>query len=398
MAQTQKFEKVVILNSSLDSDIFPNNSSTNFTNRIYPINQEQSYDAVFPMMCSVPIISAPPDPDPSIKLYRLNDRGKVMFRDWYVLSNSTSEKTITCESVGTSNTVTLDLKLKIGIRLKPRLDLSKHVFEEKQDIATFCDFEIYLELGDWQKNATQDFILVAPNDNPMMCCLKSESINNHLYWEMKRGQTLAWKIEGNFEGDGSAIADVGISPDTGINIVKKRLWKETDLKYINWSTPEIIQLLNNMNSNTNIQFYHIYFRNLKVAFPTNIWEEIEFTPNKTVADISDDNQQIYVHCNNIHLNRIANQNEPIFQDMFISKNAIETGRLTDYLSIPNHLPLNLNSQLTSQLTFELLNAVGEENDFIDLERSTIIVCKLIKKYYDFSDAKKKTYIANLLTY
>lgn len=399
MAQTQKYEKVVILNSSLDNNIFPSNTSISFTNRIYPINQDQTYDAVYPMFSSVPLIQEPspePDPDPPTVYFRLNDKGRKIFTEPYTLLNSTLEVSIMCQSIGNWQTEELPLKLKFSIQMKPRLDISKHVFYKKQNIDTFCDFFLFIEHGNYLENATDDFIVITPDDNPMFGCLRRPvTINKHLFWSIKKDQTLTWNLKGTFENSGSVTATIGLDNK---NYVYKRLYKESDIRTIHWNAAEIEELLTIMNDSSNdFNMFNVYFRNVKATFPEDIWDEFEFAVDKPL-NLSDDNQQIYVHCNQINLTRIANQNEPIFQDMFISNNAIESGRLTEYSSIPNHIPLTLNTDMISEMSFEFLNALGEQNNFIDLERSTIIVCKLIKKYYDFSDAQKKTYLTNIFTY
>src|SRR6202000_2024078 len=117
MAQTQKYEKVVILNSSLDKDIFEENSSTNFSNQIYPISQFQKYDSVVPMMTSIPIIKIPPeppDPDPPIKLYRLNQLGKELFNNKnYLLENCVKALKIKAKGEGLES----ELRCFVGIEL-----------------------------------------------------------------------------------------------------------------------------------------------------------------------------------------------------------------------------------------------------------------------------------------
>lgn len=396
MAQTQKYEKVVILNSSLDNEIYSDNDSSSFTNRIYPISENQSYDAVFPMMTSVPLIVAPEKQSASTSLFRLNDKGKKLFSDWYTIDGSVTEITVQVVLRGWVNDLEDVLKIKFGIRIKPKLDISKHVFYSKQDLTHLFDYDVFVTHGNVSGNATSDLIIIAPNDNPMLGLLApTREIGDHQFWLIRTNQTLNWTLKGTFEGEGSCSANIGIIKNN-LTVIK-RLWKTTDIETVNWSYGEIVDLLTLMNNpGKEFNFYNISFDSLQVELPKNIWQEIQFTPNAPISEISDDNQQIYVHCENIDLNRIANQNEPIFQDMFISNNAIQSGRLTDYPSIPNHIALNLNAQIVSELHFEFLNAVGEPNGYIDQEKSTIIVCKLIKKYYDFSDAKKKTYLTNII--
>src|ERR1700743_2261764 len=135
MAQTQKYEKVVILNSSLDKDIFEENSSTNFSNQIYPISQFQKYDSVVPMMTSIPIIKIPPeppDPDPPIKLYRLNQLGKELFNNKnYLLENCVKALKIKAKGEGLES----ELRCFVGIELINNINISNHVFELKQNIS-----------------------------------------------------------------------------------------------------------------------------------------------------------------------------------------------------------------------------------------------------------------------
>jgi|ERR1700743_3186 len=413
MAQTQKYEKVVILNSSLDKDIFEENSSTNFSNQIYPISQFQKYDSVVPMMTSIPIIKIPPeppDPDPPIKLYRLNQLGKELFNNKnYLLENCVKALKIKAKGEGLES----ELRCFVGIELINNINISNHVFELKQNIDKFFTPVVFFRFYKKEFFAAQNdmVFLGGLTCNPIISSLKAEYIkfNNHSGWDIQTNQILQWNFSNSFNDriGGLFVGTVQLEMDE-INFFKPSNWNNTTLtvalpnenpEISPWTPEDTIEFRRLLNEEPiKLNFYKLTLHDdYQITFPTDIWEEINFTPN-CYSEIGDDNQQIYVHNNNIELNRIANQNEPIFQDLFLSKNGIASNRLTDYISIPNSIPLTLNNSLISEMGFQFLNAIGVENQVIDLERSTIVLCKLIKKYYNFSDGKKKTYITDVLTY
>lgn len=110
--------------------------------------------------------------------------------------------------------------------------------------------------------------------------------------------------------------------------------------------------------------------------------------------LSNENELLFIHSDQIENSRIANQYEPIFDDIQITETDLEWGRVNYYLTIPNYIPINLSQSMINYITFEILNAFGEPNPNVDKTQPTIIICKLIKKYYDILDAKKKTFLTD----
>ena len=392
MAQTQKYEKIVILNSSSDNDIYPENTSTRFTNRVYPISESQTYDAVFPMMTSIPISLVP---EPS--LYILNEEGRKYF-DPEGISGTRFARSFKGE--------TSDGKQEYGqfaywVSIRPTLDVRNKQFFTKQE--TLLNFLISYNFNIAHVRSdplTKEYIVLTPNENPIIASLqKGVNIGDHYGFDILPPY-LEWQAdyECPLPAGGRITAKVGFLPVNSNEIMLKERYEPKDcLSWNNtWTHDELQSFCDKVNQvPREVNLYKVWLRTFRIdPIPSDIWITLE---NQQEA-IDDDNQQIYVHSEDINLTRIANQNEPIFQDLFISGNATDSGRITEYLSIPNFIPLTLNTPIVGDMTFELLNAVGERNVYIDRKRSTIIVCKLIKKYYDFSDAKKKTYITNLLTY
>ena len=89
--------------------------------------------------------------------------------------------------------------------------------------------------------------------------------------------------------------------------------------------------------------------------------------------LSYENNQVYVHCDNIVLSRISNQNENIYQDFYIANENIKNERITDYVSLPMYTPIKLNTNFLGKIHFDCLNSVGELNNYISLEDNTVIV-------------------------
>lgn len=399
MAQTQNYEKIVILKSNSDSKVFPENSSTKFTNNIYPILVDEAYDAIYPMCASIPIISGPTPEKPPEKehKYRFSQKGLRMLGN---LKYEYFKKDITlkCESPGIVNSLYSNLELTVSSIFTPHFDLKKLTFEEKPDLKKLGDFHLTMKLRPFNKNNCNDDCLIGcPNEFPHICLLNFE-LNKHLYWRVIKGQqTLFDFIETNSDGCYYHIklqlANTRLNPTLAsyygdFDYIKDR-WNEAELQQANTA------LATGKTRYKNFNILYFQMNMYDFILPDDIFEE---TSNAMeLGDIDDDDDQIYVHCNQISSTRIANQFEPIFLDTFVTENSKTIGRLNEYLSIPMFIPLDLTNSLNRTFEFEFLNAIGEINKNIDPNFTTFVLCKLIKKYYDFSDGKKKTHITNIFT-
>lgn len=107
---------------------------------------------------------------------------------------------------------------------------------------------------------------------------------------------------------------------------------------------------------------------------------IEDNPCYKENPFEDDDEQIYIHLDEIKPTRIANQNEPILQDILFGRSSVTdpARRIDKWFSLPLTVPLPFKTPFQQILHFSFTDAIGELNKLIDNRRSTICVCHLCR--------------------
>lgn len=369
MAQTQKYEKVAIFASNLDKEAYPDNRSTNFNNRVFPIQQYQEYDSVVPMMASVPTAYS-----------YLTIQKKYIDRIMAVAATDTVllETDLTfLDEQGEKTTHTMQIVLRLLLNLPLTFEfLTKPVNPE-----VFFEPVFSLRPKPGTENTLSAFYFGYNQKNQFLLVTNRKDLNTHKAAILDQDQVLKFFLQTDF-----ISYDVSITTDDNTLLPAK--FEKNSFFPSNWTAEDKAEGQTRWDSNDT----HIldYFQPIAIHIQGNpIFNLPDDFYTKHGSGESTDDEQIYIHNNRIEYTRIANQNEPIYQDMFLDEDLIKLSRITDYVSLPMHIALNMNSSLLSFMNFEFLNGVGEENNNIDKNRATFVLCKFIKKYYDFSDGKKK---------
>lgn len=401
MAQTQKTEKIIILNSSLDTNHYPDNTASEFTNGIYPI-ATQTYDSLIPMTISVPLLNVPDPPKPGVTYIKLNALGRKLFE-----GDSIKIGEIAPTLRFSSSSTIRSCGMIFEILARPRLKLKDELFSTTFDLRNQLDFFIrYQHDIDSEYQVAKDVIIADNDNNPHLIRLKEQIGNRHVPWKYVLNSPTSYDF--NLELGESQLKISGQVVRNSEYMPMRNTYTEHILQFYNnyeyWNEAEIKELIRRANGVFPECFFDKWtINNLKWVNVPNIFERVTLLYKDSIdrnvrLTEADDNFQIYIHSPNIRLNRIANQHEPILHDLYITQEDLKNRRITENITIPQHIPYDLNSDLVSNLTMQMYNAVGEINTLIDESRSSVILCKLIKKYYDFSDGEKKTYITNLHTF
>ncbi|MGL5592320.1 MAG: hypothetical protein ACRDDH_00070 [Cetobacterium sp.] len=366
MAQTQKYEKIAIFGSNLDKDVNPNNRSTNFVNRVFPIQQYQEYDAIVPMMATVPTAQS----------YLTIKQSYIDIIQKYMKPQPLIDVQLNFKDAeGNSELYDFQIFLFVDIILPLTFEFQIPVqYPERFFEPVFClvpkkdqDFSCFFF------NYTED------NIRYLTVTLKQD-LNTHKTRILDKDQTLEFFIQTEF-----ANWDLYLASDEE-TLLPSDIDEKTSF-YDNWSKEDRDTARERWTKDDShtldyFQPLALHIKNPHITLPSDFY-------TRHGSGEKEDDEQIYIHNSKIQFTRIANQNEPIYQDIFLDENKIKLSRMTDYISTPMHLALDLNSSLLSEMDFEFLNGVGEENNNIDKNRPSFILCKFIKKYYDFSDGKKK---------
>lgn len=403
--QSEAFEKVVILLSDSDKTFYPNNTVHSFESRIFPIQQNKSYDAFYPISCSVPIKTTPlppPPPPKPLKGWRLTPYGKTFFQNYTLPLNGGS---IDFQCTATNRIglpIVSRFRVSLNIQFIPILDISEELFSIKPPLDKLFRYSLKSMPMVRQDEATYDFVFF--NTCEELCAIsyvKSEPLHGeHRGWEIDDiiKNPVQWEVETE-EGLDVIVHGITVTDDDlpVINNLKQDqiytepgYWTQGDINYF-------LEVYNNWQSRrTRLNYYGLRMTDVTVNFNNldkKLWEWYE--PSEANEPIDDDNQQIYLYCDQINYSRIANQYERLFMDLHITPSAQNAGRLTEDISIPMYIPFDTVNDLVPRLRFYILNALSEKNTALDEDRKVVVIGKLIKKYFDVTDAKTKIELPEL---